>query len=1029
MNVQDTSNSGAESYLQVSVSGEWRKCKNAGNSVKTGRAHPLFRSFVQSICLLLFTVLLLPTSASSQSPSPPQYQGHDELISALLKPNSSQKENIRALLDGHQSLVTVELWEKLVAKAVNAYHSQGLEQSLLIYDIVITVAERLKDGRRLATTYYNVGRTYAAAGKIKDAIQACLTSKKVFEEAGLRKDLIYILSELGSLHLYSQDYKQARSYAEQSIKLADALKNSDLPAGARPDDYGVALALSTLGGLGEYEGKYAEASNYFQKSLALYQGLDKGSLKYGFQIINNLEAIGRVYNAAGDNAQALIFLNQALTMSEQLPYKDRTANVLNSLGMLYLEQEDYDKAANFFTQSLKINQSLKNQHESARNLLNLGVVDQRRGNYDRALESFKTSLKQASEVSNKDVMIAAGEGIGAIYRVKGDHAAAMQVLDESLALAKEIEDQTRIAELLWRKAEVFFAIGNYSEAARLSEESLKIAHRLRFANLSFLTATLWGKALLKQKNNDLAFEVLSQAIEETEEMRDRVAGQEQEQQLFFENKVAAYRALIELSVERNSPHDALVYAERAKSRILHDIIAGGKASLTKALSDKERGEERALNRSIVDLNNQAREERLKPLPDASRLSQIQDQLHSARLKYASFQNILYASHPELKVNGKRIPTLTFDGLANLKKDAGTAFLEYVVTAERVYLFVLTVNGQKTNMDLKIHAIPIGEDALEKLVNRFRQLITTRSLDYPATSREFYDLLLKPAESQLQERSAICIIPDGILWDAPFQATLSKAGRYLIEDYSIYYAPSFNVLIEIAKRKKERRHCSVGSLLAFGNPFTGTETVAKLRARQRGESFEPLPEAETEVRGLTQIFSQGRSKIFIGAAANEKTFKRLAPTFNTIHFATHGVLDNRHPLYSYLLLAKADDDDNEDGLIEAREIMDLDLCADLVVLSACDTARGRIGAGEGVVGISWAFFAAGCRATVVSQWKVESANTSELMVHFYRYLKGVKAVGARTKADALRSAALKLIKDHRYEHPMYWAGFVMVGSND
>jgi len=997
--------------------------------MKTGRAHPLFRSFVLSICLLLFTVLLLPISASSQSPSPQQYQSQDELISALLKLNSSQKENIRALLDSHQSLVTAALCEKLIAKAVNAYHSQGLEQSLLIYDIVITVAERLKDGRRLAITYYNVGRTYAAAGKIKDAIQACLASKKVFEEAGLRKDLIYILSDLGSLHLYSQDYKQARAYAEQSVKLADALKNSDLPAGAWPDDYGVASALSTLGGLNEYEGKYTEASNYFQKSLALYQGLDKRGLKYGFQIIDNLAAIGRVYNASGDNGQALIYLNQALTMSERLPYKDRTASVLNSLGMLYLEQEDYDKAAGFFDQGLQINRSLKNQYESARNLLNLGVVDQRRGNYDRALENFKTSLKQASEVSNKDVMIAAGEGIGAIYRVKGDHAAAMQALDESLLLAKEVEDQTRIAEMLWRKAEVFFVMGNYSESARLSEESLKIARRLRFANLSFLTATLWGKALLKQKNHDLAFEVLSQAIEQTEEMRDRVVGQEQEQQLFFENKVAPYHALIEMSVERNRPYDALLYAERAKGRVLHDLLVGGKADLAKALSEKEREEEQALNRLIVDLNNQAREERLKRSPDASKLSQLQDQLHSARLKYASFQNLLYASHPELKVGRGRIPPLALDGLKDLKKESGTAFLEYVVAAERVYLFMLTMDGQSREMDLKVHAIPIGEDALEEIVNRFCRLITTHSLNYPTASREFYDLLLKPAEPQLEGRSAICIIPDGVLWDAPFQAALSRAGRYLIENYSVYYAPSFNVLVEISKRKKERGNCSSDSLLAFGNPFAGTETVAKLRARQRGESFEPLPEAETEVRSLGQIFGQDRSKVFTGAAADEKTFKSLAPAFNTIHFATHGMLDNRHPLYSYLLLAKPGSDGEEDGLIEAREIMGLNLCADLVVLSACDTARGRIGAGEGVMGISWAFFAAGCRATVVSQWKVESANTSELMVHFYQYLKEANAAGGKTKAEALRSAALKLIKDHRYEHPMYWAGFVMVGSND
>ncbi len=350
-------------------------------------------------------------------------------------------------------------------------------------------------------------------------------------------------------------------------------------------------------------------------------------------------------------------------MAEKTPYRDRTASVLNSLGMLYLEQEDYDKAASFFTQSLQINRSLNNQHESARNLLNLGVVEQRRENYDRAQDNFKTSLKLASDVSNKDVMIAAGEGIGAIYRVKGDYAAAMQALDDSLTLARELSDQTRIAELLWRKAEVFFAIGNYGEAARLSEESLKIARHLRFANLSFLTATLWGKSLLRQKKNDLAFEVLSQAIEQTEEMRDRVAGQEQEQQLFFENKVAPYHALIELSVERNKLYDALLYAERARGRVLHDILTRGKADLRKALNEQEIGEEQALNRSIIDLNNQMREERFKRSPDASRLNQIQNQLHSARLKYAAFRNLLFASHPELKSPRGQIPALTLEALA------------------------------------------------------------------------------------------------------------------------------------------------------------------------------------------------------------------------------------------------------------------------------------------------------------------------------------------------------------------------------
>jgi CHAT domain-containing protein len=109
-------------------------------------------------------------------------------------------------------------------------------------------------------------------------------------------------------------------------------------------------------------------------------------------------------------------------------------------------------------------------------------------------------------------------------------------------------------------------------------------------------------------------------------------------------------------------------------------------------------------------------------------------------------------------------------------------------------------------------------------------------------------------------------------------------------------------------------------------------------------------------------------------------------------------------------------------------MDLNLRADLVVLSACETARGRIGAGEGVIGMSWAFFVAGCRTTVVSQWQVNSPSTSELMAGFYKHLRPAATKNRKMKSDALRLAALELIKNPRYRHPYYWAGFVMIGSN-
>jgi CHAT domain-containing protein len=137
------------------------------------------------------------------------------------------------------------------------------------------------------------------------------------------------------------------------------------------------------------------------------------------------------------------------------------------------------------------------------------------------------------------------------------------------------------------------------------------------------------------------------------------------------------------------------------------------------------------------------------------------------------------------------------------------------------------------------------------------------------------------------------------------------------------------------------------------------------------------------------------------------------------------------MYSHLVLSQTGTSDSEDGLLEAWEIMKLKLNADLVVLSACDTGRGRVGAGEGVIGLSWAVFVAGCPATVVSQWKVASASTTELMIEFHRRLlaSNRKAGAPTSKAEALRQASLRLLRSRRYRHPFYWAPFVLVGAGN
>jgi CHAT domain-containing protein len=152
---------------------------------------------------------------------------------------------------------------------------------------------------------------------------------------------------------------------------------------------------------------------------------------------------------------------------------------------------------------------------------------------------------------------------------------------------------------------------------------------------------------------------------------------------------------------------------------------------------------------------------------------------------------------------------------------------------------------------------------------------------------------------------------------------------------------------------------------------------------RNASFVPLPETETEVQTLaSEVYRPGESIVHVGTAAREETVKSEMGKYRVLHFATHGVLDNANPLYSCIVLAPSSGS-KEDGFLEAWELMEMDLKAELAVLSACDTGRGRVGDGEGLIGMTWALFVAGVPTTIASQWEVPSESTTKLMVAFHR----------------------------------------------
>jgi CHAT domain-containing protein len=289
--------------------------------------------------------------------------------------------------------------------------------------------------------------------------------------------------------------------------------------------------------------------------------------------------------------------------------------------------------------------------------------------------------------------------------------------------------------------------------------------------------------------------------------------------------------------------------------------------------------------------------------------------------------------------------------------------------------------------------------------------------YRAPGQKLYHDLILPAAKDLAGKTQVVLVPDGPLHSLPFQALIDAQGKHLVEQFALSYAPSISALQSMTqlgeRRRAERRESAAAPLLAFGRP--------KLDA-----GLSDLPATELEVRTLSRLFGKG-AEVVTGAEASEEHFKAAASKARYLHLATHGLVNEKAPMYSALALAHGM---GEDGRLEARELGELDLHADLVVLSACETALGKTVRGEGVLGLTWSLFVAGAPSTVVSHWQVEDETTGALMAQFYRKMlppAQAKPVAALSKAGALRAAQLSVMRDGKHAHPYFWAPFILVGD--
>ena len=756
------------------------------------------------------------------------------------------------------------------------------------------------------------------------------------------------------------------------------------------DRHSQGIALNGLGQAYENLHDYRLALSYYEKALRIFQ--DRGALDLASSATYK---IAKVHRLMGDLDQALVFYERCVSLSRAAGKVRTEANALVEIAIVYDKLGHPEKA-------LQHNQRIQRFYE---------IIGDRRG--------------QALALNaNGDLLVQLGQRQQALTAYK-----------RALSLAQMVRDNGILLSTLYNVARAHYSLGSYEAALPFIEQSLDLIERLRtnVGSPELRASYLSGV----RKHYELCIDILT--------------------------------SLDHLRPGEGFAAKALSISEDARARSLLDLITESHADLRQGVAPELLEHERELG-ALLRLQAQYEMDLSLTSKDPAEVAEVSDQVTQLTLEYQRVQSQLRVQKPLLAP--ERFGPSDLEWIQRELRDTDSVLLEFQLGEEKSHLWLVTANSLHS---YDLPARKILEDAateLYKLITARQALGPESGGDYQARVEEADNLyfqkstglsrlLLGPVAEELGTKRLL-IVAEGALQYLSFEALPSPdahadgpidqewfSDHLLVARHEIDYESSISTLIAIQAQKRQP-HSANKVIAVIADPVFDrndnrvqaggiTSTVASAAPSQNKPEPAPgalntllrnggparLIHASEEADAISAAAPPGTTMVAKGFDASRETaMSAEVGQYQILHFATHGVLNSEHPEFSAIVLTMVDQNGvKKNGLMPLHDIYNLNLSADLTVLSACQTALGKDVKGEGLVGLSHGFLSAGSKSVVASLWKVDDRTTAMLMADFYQSL----LKQGMTPAAALRQAKLKMMREKQWAAPYYWAGFVFQGD--